>query len=293
MFGYVLPSKGQLKVCEYELYKAIYCGLCEQLGASFGPFARFTLSYDFVFLALLDLAIAPEAEPAFIPKRCVVTPLRRVPRCQSCPSLEYAGGVAMMLFYYKVLDNLMDEAFGKRMLWLLCKPFAKSAHNKAAAAYPNAARIIYDAVSRQSALEAERCDSVDAAAEPTAAALAGVCGLLARDERQRRVLERFGYLLGRYVYFCDALDDLSKDQEQGNYNPFLLRAGAPPQTPDDFAQIRQEAKGTLYLTLGELDKTYSLLKLYRYQPILDNIVHLGLQETVDRILLPKETKDHD
>ena len=51
------PLEGQLRVCELEAYKAVYCGLCRQLGQSFGLPARFTLSYDASFLALLGLAL--------------------------------------------------------------------------------------------------------------------------------------------------------------------------------------------------------------------------------------------
>ena len=54
------PLEGQLRVCELEAYKAVYCGLCRQLGQSFGLPARFTLSYDASFLALLGLALAEE-----------------------------------------------------------------------------------------------------------------------------------------------------------------------------------------------------------------------------------------
>ena len=56
MFGYVKPYKPELRVRELEEYKAVYCGLCRELGQSFGLFARFTLSYDFAFLAMLKTA---------------------------------------------------------------------------------------------------------------------------------------------------------------------------------------------------------------------------------------------
>ena len=32
MFGYIRPQKGQLRVWEYELFRAAYCGLCAALG---------------------------------------------------------------------------------------------------------------------------------------------------------------------------------------------------------------------------------------------------------------------
>ena len=60
MFGYVKPYNPELRVRELEEYKAVYCGLCKQLGRSFGVFARFTLSYDFAFLAMLKTALDRE-----------------------------------------------------------------------------------------------------------------------------------------------------------------------------------------------------------------------------------------
>ena len=31
MFGYIKPYKSEMKVGEYDTFKAIYCGLCKQL----------------------------------------------------------------------------------------------------------------------------------------------------------------------------------------------------------------------------------------------------------------------
>ena len=47
MFGYVKTCTPQLRLCEWEAYRGIYCGLCRTLGRRFGPLARLTLSYDF------------------------------------------------------------------------------------------------------------------------------------------------------------------------------------------------------------------------------------------------------
>ncbi|WP_283129067.1 DUF5685 family protein, partial [Allofournierella massiliensis] len=33
MFGYVTPEKPEMKVKEFESYRAMYCGLCKQLKA--------------------------------------------------------------------------------------------------------------------------------------------------------------------------------------------------------------------------------------------------------------------
>ena len=98
MFGYIKPFKGMLRVCEYETYKAVYCGLCKQLGREYGPFARLTLSYDFTFLALLDLSLSGE-HLAFAPGRCMLNPLRKIPCCPSCGQRDFSSGVAMIMLY--------------------------------------------------------------------------------------------------------------------------------------------------------------------------------------------------
>ena len=57
MFGYIKIAKPELKVKEYEMYKAVYCSLCRELGKSYGFLSRLTLSYDFTFLALLNMSL--------------------------------------------------------------------------------------------------------------------------------------------------------------------------------------------------------------------------------------------
>ena len=73
VFGYIKPWKPQLRICEFDTYKAIYCGLCKQLSHSYGPFARLTLSYAFTFLALLDMALKDES-PQFKTENCLYNP---------------------------------------------------------------------------------------------------------------------------------------------------------------------------------------------------------------------------
>lgn len=57
LFGYIRPFQPELRIKEYEAYKSVYCGLCKELGRQYGIFARFTLSYDFTFLAILSMAV--------------------------------------------------------------------------------------------------------------------------------------------------------------------------------------------------------------------------------------------
>ena len=79
MFGYVTPFKPELKIREFEVYKAVYCGLCRELGKRFGPAARLTLNYDFTFLALLAMSVR-EKPPLFEDFRCALHPTKKKKR---------------------------------------------------------------------------------------------------------------------------------------------------------------------------------------------------------------------
>ena len=49
MYGYVRPDKGELRVREYELFRAVYCGLCQALRERYGFLSRFAVNYDMTF----------------------------------------------------------------------------------------------------------------------------------------------------------------------------------------------------------------------------------------------------
>lgn len=275
MFGYVKPYNPELRVRELEEYKAVYCGLCKQLGRSFGVFARFTLSYDFAFLAMLKTALDSEICPETERCACIAHPFCKRIRVRENAAMQMAARAAMISVYYKLLDDREDEGFFRRIGAALLLPFAKRARRKALAFADGAAAD--EAAAKMSAaqtqLEAEKCQIPDAAAEPTANFLAAVLKNCAATAEQAAVLERFGYLLGRYVYLCDALDDLEDDRRRGRYNPFLYAGG----------EAAIAAKNALFLTTAELSDDFDLLELHRYEGILENIIRIGLRAEVIRI----------
>lgn len=275
MFGYVKPYNPELRVRELEEYKAVYCGLCKQLGRSFGVFARFTLSYDFAFLAMLKTALDSEICPETERCACIAHPFCKRIRVRENAAMQMAARAAMISVCYKLLDDRADEGFFRRIGAALLLPFAKRARRKALAFADGVAAD--EAAAKMSAaqaqLETEKCPIPDAAAEPTANFLAAVLKNCAATAEQAAVLERFGYLLGRYVYLCDALDDLEDDRRRGRYNPFLYAGG----------EAAIAAKNALFLTTAELSDDFDLLELHRYEGILENIIRIGLRAEVIRI----------
>lgn len=287
MFGYVKPRMPELKVKELDAYKAVYCGLCGQLGRSFGPAARLTLSYDFTFLAMLHWSVTDE-KPCVRRRRCYFNPLKRLPVCTGGEPLSLGADVAAIMLYYKLLDNIQDSGFPGKIGWGALRPFAGHAWKKAVASRPECEALVAGSVARQRELELALTPSVDEACEPTAAALGGIFRRLSGDADTRRVLERLGYLVGRYIYLCDALDDMEEDALTGGYNPYVLRFGLKDAGEVAWRQAREEAAASLNMTIGEAERTLALLTLGDFAPILENIVTMGLRGSVDEILSKKE-----
>ena len=279
MFGYIRPLKGELRVRDYELYQGIYCGLCRELGRGFGPFARLTLSYDFSFLAILSMALAQDCK-GFEEARCPFNPIKKKLCCRGNPSMDLAAGVAMIMLEIKLEDNLADGGFWTRLGCRLVRPWVRRARRRAAERYPTLDTAIGQALERQQTIEADLRSGPDRASEPTAQALEAVFGALSREEGQRRALARFGYMLGRWIYLMDAVDDLEEDLQSGNFNPYLP-AGAKEVSLE---AIRAEAAGSLNLTAAEAAGAYNLLELHAFREILDNIVYLGLHAEQRRVL---------
>ncbi len=292
MFGYIRPLKPELKIKDYEVYRSVYCGLCKELGHTYGPFARLTLNYDFTFLALLELALQ-DSPPCMKREHCIAHPFTKRMCCQSCSGLKLTAAAAMLMVYYKNLDNLHDSGLLGKLAALLLYPITALSKRKAAKLYPQLDIIIDDAINRQTQLETSHCKSIDEAADPTASVLSKICEMFSENPKEQRVLARFGYLTGRWVYLIDALDDLEQDAKSDGYNVFMRADSIKEMDEQAFALIKENAIGTLNLTHGEITKAFQLLDLKQFAPILDNILFLGLPNTQAIVISPKRSKKHD
>lgn len=269
LFGYIRISKGELKVKEYELYRGVYCSLCKVLGKDYGLLSRFTLNYDFTFLCLLNMSLKDDCDK-FTQKGCTFNPLKKCQFCQNTESFMMPSAAAMIMTYYKLLDNINDEKGIKRIGFLALKPFLKSANNKAKKKYPYIDEIIYDYIHKQSELEDANCKEIDRAADPTAVALSKLLMLCSNEASQKRVLERLGYCLGRYIYLLDAFCDLKEDTKKGRYNVLKSK-------PEN--EVREYIKSQIYFCINESIKAFELLDIKKYKSVLGNIIYLGLEDT--------------
>lgn len=292
MFGYVRAYKPELKMAEYETYKAVYCSLCRVLGRRYGIAARMTLSYDFTFMALLRLSTAP-AFCGYSTMHCPFNPLKKCACLKdSGEELEFTAAVSVILFYRKLRDNLADKGVKDKLTALALLPFFARYRKKAAKKYPEIDRRAEEFMCDQARLEGERCADFDRAGEPTAEFLAFAFSCGAQDDTRRRVLAQMGQCAGRWVYLIDALDDLISDVRHGNYNviaeKFGLRGDA---SEEEIARAREYAKGTVNLYNDGVCSAYSLLDTKRYGTIIGNVLYLGMKDTLNN-LGEKKKADH-
>lgn len=281
VFGYVKPYTPELKVKESEIYKAVYCTLCRELGRNFGFPARLTLSYDFTFLALLRLAMAPGCA-GFSQGRCTVNPLKKCNFCNSVgDNLDLVAAAGVMMMYYKLLDNIADGGFFKKIGYTIIRPIYAFPHRRAARRFPEIEAAVAAYIRDQAALEKAHCAGIDRAAEPTAKALSYIFSLCADEEKSRRVLERMGYLAGKWIYLIDALDDFEDDRKHGSYNVLTL-------LEESEEGAKKRILSNLNVCVDEIGKCASLLQLERYREIVLNVIYLGLPDVQKKVLNKKE-----
>lgn len=285
MFGYVKIYKPELKVKHYEAYKGVYCSLCKTLKKEYGVLASLTLNYDFTLLALTRLAFAEEC-CGFADSRCAYNPLKK---CQKCingnEELEYSAAAAMIMCYYKVADDIADSSFLKGLAKRMLKPYFAIKRKKAMKKYPVLDEIISRAMQKQSETEKGKETSVDLAADPSAKAMGEILCQDFEGETKEK-LNRFGYLVGRWVYLMDALDDMKDDKKNNSYNVFN-------NINKNEKDSRDYAVGVINLTAGQLVRQFEGMKPARFSEIMENIVYDGLHNSMNEVISKKEEKKNE
>ncbi len=276
LFGYITFYRDELKIKDYDKFRAYYCGLCKELGKRFNQLVRLGLSYDFTFLALLLDSL--EADSAvFANEGCLKHLGKKRATVKANPSVEYAAHMSVVLMYFKLLDDVKDDFSVLSAIAMLPYWFAM---RKARKAYPQAVSKIKAALAELSALEKARCANTDEAAHAFAVIMEELF------DRGGEELKRLGYNLGRFIYIADAANDYEKDVKKNKYNPYRY---AYPDA--DARQIRELAGNSMLLTLAMTGECYEKLDIKKNKELIDNIIYMGLRKRMDTIVYEKGNSD--
>ncbi len=281
MFGYVKAYKSEMKLKEYELYNAAYCGLCRAMGKCTGQCSRLTLNYDFVFLYLIRSALTGEV-PTVSLHRCIVHPLKKRPMIDISDSLCYSAKAGAGLCAFKLEDDIRDSKRGKRLLHLAAFPFFK--HFKKRADLPELELKIKSILDSLSKLEEDKCASLDQTAEMFGRLLGEIFayGLLSDAHT---IAYEVGFHTGKFIYAADAADDYEKDLKSGSYNPLVCIYN------DSFSKDKKDSiKTAMLCELKRLEAAVNLIDFSGCRDIGEivyNITYLGMPEQMERSLFGK------
>ena len=289
MFGYIRTDTPEMRVRENEYYRAVYCGLCRSQGKCTGQCSRFTLNYDFVFLALLRLAIDGR-QPEIKKGRCMAHPFKKRAYMAHCEPLAYCAHAAAILTYGKIVDDISDEKGFKRLKARLSKPLASGMRRKALKQYAELDRLVADGLKKLSEIEKQNLGSVDIPADAFGEILADIVsfGLCGNDEK---IMRKIGKHIGRWIYIVDAADDLEEDLKKQRFNAFACLYGG--NIPD---KDKESVANSLRLELLAAEPAFDLIdynELYDIEAIVSNIIYRGMPKTVERVLGINSCKCND
>ncbi len=285
MFGYIKVNSDELKVSDYRLYRAVYCGLCKTMKKSIGRLSTLALSYDFVFLALL---IADTMGEGFkvVPARCGLHPFKKRPVAKINTALEYAAGASAVLKYYKHLDDINDSVTFKRLGLRLLLPISKAHFQKALKCFSEynfdiLASDIQEYLEELSELERSGSSSCEKNAAVFGKLLSAVFENYFFNSDRAAAAQSLGYALGAYIYIADAFDDFQNDLEKGKYNPFI-EAGYTELPENAVAATLSHLNTKAKNALAELPSSYNDIRR-----IMDNVIKLGLPTVFAKLVSKK------
>ena len=261
MFGYVTVNKPEIKFKDFDMYRSFYCGLCRELRERYGISGQISLTYDMTFVVLL-LSGLYEPPTRKGKSRCAVHPLKPQPVRKNAVT-EYCADMNVILSYYKCMDDWKDE---RKYLRYAYATLLKNSGKKHMSAYQEKMRRIREALEELSRLEKQGETDLDLVAGCSGKIMEEVFAF--RKDVWEASLRRMGFYLGKFIYILDAYDDVEKDAENGNYNPFLEKY--------KMEGFEAEVRGMLIMMLSEACREFEKLPIIRYGDILRNILYSGV-----------------
>ncbi len=284
MLGYVMIDKPELKVREYEVYTGYYCGICKSIGRRYGQLPRMALSYDAAFLALM-LASLDDTPDAPVQEHCIGHRIRKKTIIRNA-AIDYAADVMLILAWYKLLDDARDEG---KVYAKVTSAALKGIFKKLQRTHPALCKGIEMHLEALSALEKEKCDSLDMAAE----AFSKIMEVIFQEGARllygeiSDTFSSIGYHLGKWVYLIDAVDDIEENLESGAYNPLLYRFSYDKntETVEQFrARIDETLRFNLFHYLAVISEHINSLDIKKNHGIIDNVIYFGLNRKTEEIL---------
>lgn len=277
MFGYVRVDTPYLYIKDKTLYEAMYCGVCKGIADVCGQTARFGLSYDVTFLSVMLHNILGE-DIKIEKSHCLTHCIRSKMMAEVDELTRKLGALNTVLAYYKYTDDIMDENKGRGKRFLF-----KKGYKRAKKAYPEIEKIVRENLKKQDELEKMQVASTDRAADATAKTLAQFSSYALGDKASEYTYNLF-YLVGKWIYLIDALDDYDKDKKDGAYNPFALSYQADCKKALLEGEHGEEIRFVFHAIFYDIRENLEKIPFQFNHDLSDNILLLGLPKVTKNVM---------
>ncbi|MDE7070778.1 MAG: hypothetical protein K2O86_02230 [Clostridia bacterium] len=283
MFGYVIPDKLNMFMKDYYGYRGFYCGLCKSIGRRCGQLMRIGTTYDMTFLNILAHAVL-DVELEMKMGTCVLNRVQKKLIGEDDEITRKVVDISTILAHYKCVDDFKDE---KSTLKKFADTFVIKRHyKKAKKLYADFDKIVGEKYAELARLESENCSSPDKVAHPFAEIMVEIGELVFGDNYQEPI-KNLMYNLGKWVYICDAVDDVDDDFKKKGYNVFLQNYDYKDKAT--FLQDKQEVLEYVLMSaynaiLDDFDK----IQVKKYEGILTNIIWYGMLNNTKELLRRSE-----
>jgi len=215
MFGYVTPCKMELKIKDFEKFKAYYCGLCKAIKKTSGNIPRMALNYDMAFLGIL-LDSLEEDIVMSTREHCIIHPVKKKLVIINNNAINYAAYCNVMLFYFKLLDNVEDDkSIKSKLSSITLKHYLKKYFNN----YKDITDFTRDKLQELYNAEKDfKNHTLDSLSHPFGELTGYLLSYTIDDENTKGTIEELGYNLGKWIYIIDAFDDLESDMKNNKFN---------------------------------------------------------------------------
>ncbi|MCI8799104.1 MAG: hypothetical protein HFH88_04730 [Lachnospiraceae bacterium] len=261
MFGYIMINKAEMKFREFDVYHSFYCGICRELKKKYGVCGQMSLSYDMTFLAILLTGLyEPETRKGSC--KCVAHPFESHETRNNIYT-EYAADMNILFSCYKCRDDWEDE-----------RKFRKLIYGRVLEGRAGRLKELYGTKLRTINLLMQDFSEKEKAETADIDALAGLFGavmgeiMAVREDEWAESLRRLGFFLGKFIYLCDAYEDIEADIRKGTPNPLKQKYGNP-----DF---EEECRTILMMMMSECCREFESLPILENVEILRNILYSGV-----------------
>jgi hypothetical protein len=290
MFGYVTPYKMELKIKDYEMFKAYYCGLCISIKNNFSNLCRMSLNYDMTFLGIL-LDSLECSKHKYVVTKCIAHPMKKKPKVIDNKALDYAAFCNVALVYYKLLDDYNDDnSLNKKFISMYIKKFINKSKEDLSPLLVN----IEENIKKLSSLEkSQDIISIDELSDPFASLTAFIISYYYKNEDFYDNLYNLGYNLGRWIYIIDAYDDLKEDMEKHKFNAINKAFNTENLSYEDLiAQQVNRIEFNLLMSANTTVEALNKLPINKNKDLLFNILQLGLMNKIE-IIKSRSDKKHE